>query len=204
MENRWQTTSESALLEQPCSSYPVKSTFSGTNRIVSPPAVLKIAFICIHVLLLNRLRKKETDQILETEAIKVGSSQVRADICWWFVCLHASASITAVSCICLCAQDSEIEGEAPNLSNRSSIILRAFPAPQRGAGSSLLMELVLCAQDPSRIMNSSLNNSYWGRLICFGVWQMRGVLSPAGLFSPNDWCMSWNINAGHGFHSHLL
>lgn len=162
MENRRQTASESALLEQPCSSYPVKSTFSGTNRIVSPPAVLKIAFICIHVLLLNRFffLKKETEQILETEAIKVGSSQVGADICWWSVCLRASASITAVSCICLCARDSQIEGEAPNLSNRSSIILRAFPAPQRGAGSSLLMELVLCAQDPSRIMNSSLNNSY--------------------------------------------
>lgn len=116
----------------------------------------------------------------------------------------ASASITAVSCICLCAQYSEIEGEAPNLSNHSSIILRAFPTPQRGAESSLLMELVLCVQDQSRIMNSSLNNSYWGKLICFGVWQMRRVFSPASLFSPNDWCMSWNINAGHGFQSHLL
>lgn len=102
------------------------------------------------------------------------------------------------------SQYSEIEGEAPNPSNHISIILRAFPSPRRGAGSSLLMELVLCAQDQSRIMNSSLNNSYWGKLICFGVWRMRGVLSPASLFSLNDWCKSWNINGGHGFQSHLL
>lgn len=138
---------------------------------------------------------------------KLRSSEVKPYIFWWFVCPDqalASASISAVSCICLCAQYSEIEGEAPNLSNHSSIILRAFPAPQRGAESSLLIELVLCAQDRSRIMNSSLNNSYWGKLICFGVWQMRRVLSPASLFSPYDWCMTWNIHGRHGFQSHLL
>lgn len=166
----------------------------------------KMIFIIAHLIIFHCLRKR----IFLT--IKLCSSKVNPYIFWsglfflirlWqqtkkpSVCIHHCGQLHL-------SQYSEIEGEAPNPSNHSSIILRAFPSPQRGEGSSLLMELVLCAQDQSRIMNSSLNNSYWGKLICFGVWRMRGVLSPASLFSLNDWCMSWNINGRHRFQSHLL
>lgn len=114
----------------------------------SPP-VLNIVFICIHILL---LRKIISDHIYETDQINLCSSEIKANILWsgLFVLIRLWQQTKKTSvCIHHCgqlhlSQYSEIEGEAPNL----SIILRAFPTLQREAGSSLLMELVLCARGP--------------------------------------------------------
>lgn len=54
---------------------------------------------------------------------------------------------------------------------------------------------------PVRIMNSSLNNSYWGKLICFSEYDRWGGSAQQSLFSLNDWCMRWR---GQGLQSHSL